>query len=86
MEPVYKKLGKKYDKAQNLVIAKMDGTANDITHSAYAVQGFPTIFFAKADDKDNPVKFSGGDRSLEKLSEFVEEHATVAVFNPKEEL
>ncbi|XP_071500821.1 protein disulfide-isomerase A4-like [Diadema antillarum] len=83
LEPVYKKLGKKYEKSQNLVIAKMDATANDISHSAYEVSGFPTIYFSKATDKDNPVKFSGGERSLEKLSEFIEKEATV--YKPKRE-
>nr|XP_054767100.1 protein disulfide-isomerase A4-like [Lytechinus pictus] len=86
LEPEYKKLGKKYANTKNLVIAKMDATANDISNPAYSTTGFPTIYFSKATDKNNPVKFEGGDRSVEKFSEFIEEHATVAQLQDRDEL
>ncbi|XP_015709697.1 protein disulfide-isomerase A4 [Coturnix japonica] len=76
LEPVYTELGKKYKNEKNLVIAKMDATANDVTNDHYKVEGFPTIYFAPRDKKNNPIKFEGGDRDLEHLSEFIEEHAT----------
>ncbi|XP_037371292.1 protein disulfide-isomerase A4 isoform X2 [Talpa occidentalis] len=76
LEPVYAALGKKYKGHKNLVIAKMDATANDITHDRYKVEGFPTIYFAPSGDKKNPIKFEDGNRDLEQLSKFVEEHAT----------
>lgn len=76
MEPDYLALGKKYKNEKNLVIAKMDATANDVSHDSYKVEGFPTIYFAPSNKKENPVKFEGGQRDVDALSKFVEEHAT----------
>nr|XP_045016814.1 protein disulfide-isomerase A4 isoform X2 [Jaculus jaculus] len=76
LEPIYTDLAKKYKGQKNLVIAKMDATANDITNDRYKVEGFPTIYFAPSGDKKNPIKFEGGDRDLEHLSKFIDEHAT----------
>ncbi|KAF0874681.1 PDIA4 isomerase, partial [Crocuta crocuta] len=76
LEPEYTALGKKYKGHKGLVIAKMDATANDIPSDRYKVEGFPTIYFAPSGDKKNPIKFEDGNRDLEHLSKFVEEHAT----------
>ncbi|MED6286152.1 Protein disulfide-isomerase A4 [Characodon lateralis] len=76
LEPDYLALGKKYKSEKNLVIAKMDSTANDVPNDRYKVEGFPTIYFAPSNGKQSPVKFEGGDRTVEGLSKFVEEHAT----------
>uniref|UniRef100_A0A1A8U1U1 Protein disulfide-isomerase A4 n=1 Tax=Nothobranchius furzeri TaxID=105023 RepID=A0A1A8U1U1_NOTFU len=76
LEPDYLALGKKYKSEKNLVIAKMDATANDVPNDNYKVEGFPTIYFAPSNNKQNPVKFEGGDRTLEGFSKFVEKHAT----------
>ncbi|XP_032617960.1 protein disulfide-isomerase A4 isoform X3 [Hylobates moloch] len=85
LEPVYNSLAKKYKGQKGLVIAKMDATANDVPSDRYKVEGFPTIYFAPSGDKKNPVKFEGGDRDLEHLSKFIEEHAT-KLSRTKEEL
>nr|XP_037846837.1 protein disulfide-isomerase A4 isoform X2 [Chlorocebus sabaeus] len=85
LEPVYSSLAKKYKGQKGLVIAKMDATANDVPSDRYKVEGFPTIYFAPSGDKKNPVKFEGGDRDLEHLSKFIEEHAT-KLSRTKEEL
>ncbi|XP_038616386.1 protein disulfide-isomerase A4 [Tachyglossus aculeatus] len=85
LEPVYVELGKKYRHQKSLVIAKMDATANDATSDRYKAEGFPTIYFAPSTDKKNPIKFEGGNRDLEHLSKFIEEHAT-KLSRTKEEL
>ncbi|XP_020666772.2 protein disulfide-isomerase A4 isoform X1 [Pogona vitticeps] len=85
LEPIYTELGKKYRNKNNLIIAKMDATANDITNDNYKVEGFPTIYFAPSNKKNQPIKFESGERDLENLKKFVEEHATT-LSRIKEEL
>lgn len=66
LEPVYKKLAKQLSKSnEDVVVGKMDATANDVP-PLFKVSGFPTIYFLRANEKDNPVPFTG-DRSLKKL-------------------
>lgn len=62
LEPVYKKLAKRFAKVDSVVIAKMDGTENE--HADVEVKGFPTILFYPAGDSKKAVSFEGGDRSL----------------------
>ncbi|KAG8009401.1 Polycystic kidney disease 1 like 1 [Nibea albiflora] len=76
LEPDYLALGKKYKGEKNLVIAKMDATANDVPNESYKVEGFPTIYFAPSNSKQSPVKMEGGDRTVEGFSKFLEKHAT----------
>jgi len=40
-----------------IVIAKMDATAND-SPKQFQVSGFPTIYWAPKDNKENPEKYS----------------------------
>lgn len=60
--PIYEELAKKVANNKNLVIAKMDGTANE--HPSISVKGFPTIKFYKKGSKSDPLDFNGG-RDLE---------------------
>ncbi|XP_034416673.1 protein disulfide-isomerase A4 isoform X1 [Cyclopterus lumpus] len=76
LDPDYLALGKKYKGEKNLVIAKMDATANDVPNKRYKTEGFPTIYFAPSNNKQNPIKFEGGDRTVEGFSKFLEEHST----------
>ena len=76
LEPDYIALGKKYKGDKDIVIAKMDATANDVPHDSYKVEGFPTIYLAPSNGKQKPIKFEGGDRTLDGFSKFLEEHAT----------
>ena len=85
LEPIYKKLAKDLKGEKNIVIAKIDATANDIPEN-YSVSGFPTIYFAPANNKDTPLKYEGG-RTLDEMKEYLKEHATVSLGkSAKEEL
>lgn len=46
LEPIYKKLATRFKSIDTVVIAKMDGTANE--HAEVEVQGFPHIVFYPA--------------------------------------
>ncbi|XP_025093712.1 protein disulfide-isomerase A4-like isoform X2 [Pomacea canaliculata] len=77
LEPVYKDLAKKLKSVKNLVIAKMDATANDVPYN-YPAEGFPTIYFAPTNNKDKPLKYEGG-RELKDFISFLKEKATVSL-------
>jgi len=72
LEPVYKELAEKLKDNPNVVIAKMDATANDSPHGKYQASGFPTIFYAPAKNKENPITFSG-ERTLAGFTSFLKE-------------
>lgn len=74
LEPVYKKLAEKYKDVSGLVIAKIDGTVNDLPQGMVP-KGFPSIFFVPAKEGATPMPYTG-DRTLEAFVEFLEEQAT----------
>jgi len=68
LEPTYNKLGEKFADNENIVIAKMDSTTNEV--EMVKVQGFPTIkLFKKGDNK---IVDYNGERTLEGMAKFLE--------------
>lgn len=57
LEPKYTELAEKLKDETDVVIAKMDATANDVPQP-YEVQGFPTIYFKPKGS--SPKKYQGG--------------------------
>ncbi|KAG2233191.1 thioredoxin-like protein [Thamnidium elegans] len=76
LEPIWAKLGEAAAiQDSDIVIAKMDGTENDIPEEAgFDVSGFPTLKFFKADT--NEMIDYDGDRSFDDLTEFISKHST----------
>lgn len=76
LAPIYEEVAGNLKHNTNLVIAKMDSTANEVEN--VSVQGFPTIKFFPANNKANPIDFNG-DRTVEGFTRFLQEHSTNAV-------
>jgi protein disulfide-isomerase A1 len=71
--PIWDKLGEKYKDRDDVVIAKIDSTANEIEN--VAISGFPTIkLFSKGDNKE--VAYDGK-RELEDFVKFLDKHSGV---------
>ncbi|PAV72415.1 hypothetical protein WR25_19369 [Diploscapter pachys] len=68
LAPTWDKLGEKYADHENIVIAKMDSTANEIED--VKIQSFPTIKFFPAGS--NKIVDYSGDRTLEGFTKFLE--------------
>lgn len=69
LEPIYTELATKLAAFPDIVIAKMDATANE--HSSLNVKGFPTIKFFKKGSNGVAIDFEG-DRTLEGFLKFLE--------------
>lgn len=76
LAPIWEELGESYAADESIVIAKMDGTENDLpVEAGFTVSGFPTLKFFKADTNEM-IDFNGG-RDLESLKQFIAEHTGV---------
>jgi len=75
LAPIWDELGAKFKgKKDNIVIAKMDATANEIDVAGVDVKGFPTIYFFKGSDKTKPIKYEEG-RELDDLVKYLSKNA-----------
>ncbi|XP_030644331.1 protein disulfide isomerase family A, member 8 [Chanos chanos] len=74
LEPKYVELAEQLSGNPNIVIAKMDATANDIPQG-YDVQGFPTIYLAAAGNKEEPKRYEGV-REVKDFIHFLNREAT----------
>jgi protein disulfide isomerase len=80
--PIYEEVAQKLAHNKNLIIAKMDATANET--DKVSIQGFPTIKFWPAGNKTKPIDFDG-DRTVEGFIEFLTKQSTNALL-PKDDL
>lgn len=75
LAPTYDKLGELYQNnnfGSQVVIAKVDATANDVPEK---IQGFPTIKLYPANKKDSPVDYTGS-RTLDDLANFIKDNGS----------
>jgi len=77
LAPIYSKLGNRFKKVDSVVIAKMDGTANEHPQVTGMVKGFPTILFYPATQGEKEPIEMDADRSLVGMTKFIKQHATV---------
>ncbi|GLT49837.1 hypothetical protein SLA2020_233670 [Shorea laevis] len=87
LAPILDEVAVHYEKEADVVIAKFDATANDITNDSFNVQGFPTVYFRSASGKISPYE---GGRTKEDIIDFIEKNRDKAVHqeseSPKDEL
>lgn len=72
LAPKYDELGSKMAD-EDVVIAKMDATANDVPPQ-FQVRGFPTLYFVPKNTK-KPVAYNGG-REVDDFIKYIAEHST----------
>lgn len=80
LAPTYSKLAKRFSKVPSVVIAKMDGTENEVPD--LEVQGYPTIIFFPAEENASQVPYEGG-RDLKGFTKFIKENAKIEYELPK---
>lgn len=80
LTPIYEQLGEKYKENPDVVVAKMDATANELED--IKIQSFPTIkLFPK--DSDEAIDFYG-ERTVEALSKFIDSEGKEGAKIPEE--
>lgn len=83
LAPEYVKVAAAFKEVSDVVIAKVDATANDTPE---AVQGFPTlVFYAKGKGVGEGEKYQGG-RTAKDIVDWIEENGSTDVAPNKEEL
>jgi protein disulfide-isomerase A1 len=82
LAPIYDEVAKNLAHNKNLIIAKMDSTANEV--DGVSIQGFPTIKFWPANNKSNPMDFND-ERTVEGFTKFLQKHSVNTVTH-KEDL
>jgi len=78
LAPIYDELAENLEGIETITIAKIDATANEIDHPKVTNKGFPTIFFFRADAKDNPIQYEGS-RDVDGFIKFLKENAVTPV-------
>jgi protein disulfide isomerase family A protein 3 len=73
LAPIFDELGIKM-KNEDVVVAKMDATANDVP-SHFTVTGFPTLYWVPKGKKMDPVRYGGG-RELDDFVKYIAKEST----------
>ncbi|KAK4353547.1 hypothetical protein RND71_025741 [Anisodus tanguticus] len=71
LAPILDEVAVSYEKDSDVLIAKLDATANDIPKGEFDVKGFPTLYFKSA--SGNLSQYDG-DRTKEAIIEFTEKN------------
>ncbi|KAI8029748.1 Protein disulfide-isomerase [Camellia lanceoleosa] len=69
LAPTLDEVAVSFENDPDVIIAKLDATANDLPTDAFDVQGFPTIYFRSA--SGNLMQYDGG-RTKEDIIEFIQ--------------
>ncbi|XP_073504623.1 protein disulfide-isomerase A2 [Phyllobates terribilis] len=69
LEPIWEELGEKYKDHENVIIAKIDGTANEI--DGLRVRGYPNLRFFPAGSERKMIEYTKN-RTVELFSKFID--------------
>ncbi|XP_017292352.1 protein disulfide-isomerase [Kryptolebias marmoratus] len=69
LAPIWEQLGEKYKDSPDIIVAKMDSTANEI--ESVKVHSFPTLKFFPAGEEHKVIDYNG-ERTLEGFTKFLE--------------
>jgi len=86
LAPVLEEVGKHF-KGENVLIAKIDATANEVDFPGVDVKGYPSLFWFKGNDKSKAVKYDGG-READDFIHYIHKnaHNTLSHSHSHEEL
>ncbi|KAM5329020.1 protein disulfide-isomerase A2 isoform 1-T1 [Glossophaga mutica] len=82
MAPTWEALAEKYRDHEDIIIAKLDATANEL--EAFPVHGFPTLKYFPAGQGQKVIDYRGA-RDLETLSKFLDNGGKLPEEEPTEE-
>ncbi|KAJ3446837.1 protein disulfide isomerase [Anaeramoeba flamelloides] len=83
LKPKYKKLAEKLQDSTGLIFAEIDGDKNDIKIDI-TLRGYPTIMLFPAKNKKDYILYEEESRSIESLSEFLNDNCKTAEIIIKE--
>ena len=75
LAPKWESFAKDIAGEENIIVAKIDATANDFPQQLFPVSGFPTLYYVPANNKQNPIKYEG-DREVKDFISFVKKNAS----------
>ncbi|GAB2270354.1 disulfide-isomerase [Dionaea muscipula] len=71
LAPILDEVAISFENDPDVVIAKLDGTANDIPQDTFEVKGYPTLYFRSSNG--NIVQYDG-DRTKEDIIDFIQKN------------
>ncbi|KZV19042.1 protein disulfide-isomerase [Dorcoceras hygrometricum] len=71
LAPILEEVAISFEKDPDILIAKLDATANDVPKDTFDIRGFPTMYFRSA--TGNLLQYDG-DRTKEDITEFIQKN------------
>jgi len=80
LAPTYEEVGRRFKPVESVIIAKFDGTTNDIpVFPGIDVKGFPTIYFFRGDNKTRAIPHNELGRDVGDFIFYVKRNAATSI-------